>query len=101
MLAELKLKMEMSLQRKTMLSNEKEKIEEEIKIENENLEKIKIQIDDFYSKLKQFSQRDQQIYIEKVFYKWSNAKISYHHYGIDRTTIWKIINKVNKSFKKE
>lgn len=101
MLAELKLKMEISMQRKNMLSYEKEKIEEEIKIENDHLKKLKEQIDDFYKKLKQFSQRDQQIYIEKVFYKWSNAKISANHYGIDRTTIWKIINRINKSLKKE
>ena len=101
MLAELKFKIEICIQRKNMLNYEKKRIEDEIKIENENLKNLNEQIDEFYSKLRQFSQRDQQIYIEKVFYKWSNAKISAHHYGIDRTTIWKIINKINKSFKKE
>lgn len=101
MLAEFKLKMELSKQRLECLSNEKCKIEDEIKSESNNLQFLKNQIDKAYSILKKFNNRDQQIYIEKCIYGWSNDKISAHHYGINRSSIWKIVNKINKEFEKK
>lgn len=100
MLAEIKLKLELSKQRLECLSEEKNKIEEEIKNESNNLQFLSNQIDRLHSILGKFNERDQQIYIEKCIYRWSNDKISAKHYGMNRSTIWKIVNKINKEIKR-
>lgn len=57
-------------------------------------------IDKFYKIAKQFKDRDKQIYIEKNFYKWSNAKISIKHDGLGKSQIYRILKKFNNRGKK-
>lgn len=100
MLAEIKLKLELSKQRLECLAREKKKIEEEIKTESNNLQFLSNQIDKLHSVLGKFNERDQQIYIERCIYGWSNDKISANHYGMNRSSIWKIVNRINNEMKR-
>lgn len=100
MLAEIKLKLELSKQRLECLAREKKKIEEEIKTESNNLQFLSNQIDKLHSVLGKFNERDQQIYIEKCIYGWNNDKISANHYGMNRSSIWKIVNRINNEMKR-
>lgn len=97
----MKLKLELSKQRLECLRKEKNKIEEEIKNESNNLQFLNNQLDHLYSVLKKFNKRDQQIYIEKCIYGWSNDKISANHYGMNRSNIWKIVDRINKDMKEK
>lgn len=93
MLRELKLELELSKQRIEKLDKEKEK-------ELERLDFLNKELDRLYNKLKEFNDRDQQIYIEKKIYKWSNDKISAHHYALTRQQIHNIVSKIEESFGK-
>ena len=76
MLAEIKLKLELSKQRLECLGKEKSKLEEAIKNESNILHFLENQIDEVYSKLKKYNKRDQQIYIERHIYGLSLIHIS-------------------------
>ena len=49
-----------------------------------------------YNILKEANDYDRQIYMEKKLLKWSNARISSKHNGLERTQIWRIIKKFEK-----
>lgn len=96
MLAEIKLKLELSKQRLEFLGREKNKLEEDIKNESNNLHFLENQIDEVYSKLKKYNKRDQQIYIERHIYGWSNDKISANHDALTRQQIARILKKIEQ-----
>ena len=47
-----------------------------------------------YNIFKETNDYDKQIYMEKKFLKWSNAKISVKHNGMSKWTINRIIHKI-------
>lgn len=70
---------------------------------DEALEKIKSLrqlTNEKYNIYKKHNDYDKQIYTEKKFFKWSNAKISTKHNGVSRTQIWNIVNKIENSEQK-
>lgn len=59
----------------------------------DNLRKLR---DKKYNIFKEANEYDKQIYIEKKLLKWSNAKISVKHNGINRMQISRIIKKIEQ-----
>ena len=68
--------------------------ERELKLVEKELEVIDVNINKLYQVLNEYNDRDQQIYIEKKLWNWSNARISTKHEGISKWTINRIIKKV-------
>lgn len=56
---------------------------------------LKQDVQDKYNIFKRFNDYDQQIYIEKKLWKWSNNEISMKHNGITKRSINRIIRKMN------
>lgn len=66
----------------------------------EKLNKTKNIINFYYELYKQSNNEDEMIFIEKNIKKYSNAKISVLHGGIDRTTIYRRVQEVTKKYNK-
>ena len=64
-----------------------------------NLEEINAKKEIIYKSVCDLKERDYQIFIEKVFKKMSNAKISIRHGGISKWTINRIVKKIEKKIK--
>lgn len=62
----------------------------------EKLDNLKKLRDKKYNIFKEANDYERQIYIEKKLLKWSNARISAKHNGIERTQIWRIAKKFEK-----
>lgn len=98
MLSELRLELEISQEKLEKLKFDKSLLDDSIEKELEKIDFLRNKINCLYEKFKRFNKRDQQIYIEKVVYKWSNDKISINHYGISRHQIRRIVEKIERSF---
>lgn len=61
-----------------------------------DIDEINSKLDICYKNYKKANDRDRQIYYEKKKLGWSDAKISVNHGGIDASTIWRIIKKIEK-----
>lgn len=72
------------------------KIKHDVKTKKK--EKLKNQINFYYELYKQSNNEDEMIYIEKRIKKYSNAKISALHNGIDRTTIYRKVKEVSEKY---
>ncbi len=72
------------------------KIKHDVKIKK--MERLKNQINFYYELYKQSNNEDEMIYIEKKIKKYSNAKVSVLHGGIDTSTINRKVKKVEEKY---
>ena len=63
----------------------------------QKLDNLTRQADRKYSIFKNHKDEEKQIYIEKKLKRWSNAKISTKHGGLGTSTIYRIIEKIEKN----
>lgn len=72
------------------------KIKHNVKIKKK--ERLNNQINFYYELYKQSNNEDEMIYIEKKIKKYSNAKISTLHSGIDKRTINRKVRKIEEKY---
>lgn len=72
-------------------------MEKDIAFIQKELEVVNKDINEQYQIFKKFNDEEQQIYIEKRIFKWSNAKISVKHNGISKRQINRVISKIKRN----
>lgn len=63
----------------------------------EDINEINSRLEICYDNYKKANDRDKQIYYEKKKLGWTDAKISVKHDGLDPSTIWRIVKKIEKN----